>query len=102
MTVTVDKYTRVLLTVIAVLLTVVAAGMWYEAPSTTATAQAKIPDSGLQLQKLTDQTQAIATSLGNLSELLVSGNVKVRIVESDAAKKSEVAISQEGTPGTAK
>ena len=87
MIVTVDKYTRSLLTIIAVLLTVLAAGLWFETPTTMAPAQAKIPDSGLQFQRVIDQTGRITTSLDNLTELLISGQVRVQIVEPLTEKK---------------
>jgi len=102
MTVTVDKYTRFLLTVIAVLLTVVAVGMWCETDDMTPRAQAKIPDSGMQFQQLIDQTEAIKLSLANLSELLVSGKVKVRIVEAETVEKPVSTVSQEAIPAAAK
>jgi len=87
MTVTVDKYTRCILTVIAGLLTVVAVGLWFETPDVVTTAQARIPDSGMQLRQLVDHAQQIDDSIGDLTELLASGQVKVQIVKSAANEK---------------
>jgi len=81
MTTTVDNYTRLLLTVIAVLLAVTAFGLWCQAPTTLQTAQARIPDSGQQLNQLIEKVDSIDASLGDLNKLLLSGKIKVQIVK---------------------
>ena len=93
MTATVDNYTRLLLTVIAVLLALTAFGLWCQAPTTLQTAQARIPDSGEQLNQLIEKVDNIDASLGELKQLLVSGKIKVQLVkpaETAPAKKSVV------------
>ena len=89
MTVKVDGYTRFILTAITVLLTVVAVGLWYDAPSTVATVEAKIPDSGAQLTQIVDKMDQINKSIGEMGVLLTSGKIKVQVVEPDkkATKK---------------
>jgi hypothetical protein len=88
MTVKVDRYTKVMLTVIAVLLGMVAVGLWCETPTMMPSAQAGIPDSGAQLDKLILKVAAIEGEIREMKALLVSGRVKVQLVETKAAKKS--------------
>jgi hypothetical protein len=91
MMVTVDKYTRVMLTVIAGLLLVVGLGLWHETPSTIAPAYGQIPDSGQQLQELIVKVDDINKSLGKLNLMLTSGKIKVQVVapkEDKAAAKT--------------
>jgi hypothetical protein len=91
MKVTLDGYTRILLTVIAVLLTVLAVGMWCETPSAISTAQAGgIPDSGSQLNEISKKLDSIDKSISDMQKLMVSGAVKVQVVESKDVKKAAV------------
>ena len=84
MTVTVDKYTRSLLTVIAVLLSLVVVGLWHETPGTIPVAQASgIPNQGQQLNEVVIELQQVNTSLEMIADLLVSGKVKVRLLDDD-------------------
>ena len=89
MKVTVDGYTRILLSVITVLLTVLAVGMWCETPSMVPPAQAQgIPDSGRQLDEISQKLDSIDKSIAGLQKLMVSGAVKVQVVEPKATKKA--------------
>ena len=89
MKVTVDGYTRILLTVITVLLTVLAVGMWCETPNTVPPAQAQgIPDSGQQLDKISQTLSSIDKSMADMQKLMVSGAVKVQVVEPKSTKKA--------------
>ena len=82
MKVTVDNYTRVMLTVIAVLLKLVGIGLWVEAPSTTPSVYgAGIPDTGQQLDQLLVEAQKINASLNKINDVLTSGKVKVQVME---------------------
>ena len=93
MTVTVDGYTRFLLTVIAVLLAVVAVGLWFEAPSALPTAQAKADglaeqmNPGLQLNQMVKNSEKLNASLAELNKLMVSGAVKVQVIEKTDIKQ---------------
>ena len=100
MIVTVDKYTRFLLTVIALLLGITAAGLWLEAPNTVAPAQARagIPDSGSQLQQLVEQAEVINVSINEIKSLLVSGGVKVQIVDPAKITKKKKSIKKTAAP----
>ena len=77
----VDNYTRVMLTIIAVLLTVVAAGLWFETPTTVSTAQAKLPDSGLQFNQIIQGLGKVEQSIAEMSNFLRTGTLRVDIVE---------------------
>lgn len=89
MKVTLDGYTRILLTVIAVLLTVLAVGMWCETPSMTPAAKAGgIPDSGSQLNEISQKLVSIDKSITDLQKLMVSGAVKVQVIDPKDAKKA--------------
>ena len=91
MKVTVDGYTRILLSAITVLLTVLAIGMWCETPSMVPPAQAQgIPDSGQQLHQISQKLDSIDKSIAGMQKLMVSGAVKVQVVEAKATKKTTV------------
>lgn len=80
MIVTIDRYTKTLLTVIAVLLTVVAAGLWCHTPSTIESAYALV-DSGQQLEYVMNRMDKLVVSVDGMAGLMKSGNMKVQIVE---------------------
>ncbi|MBN1764297.1 MAG: hypothetical protein JW860_03490 [Sedimentisphaerales bacterium] len=86
MKVTVDTYTRVMLTIIAVLLTLVGIGLWVETPRTTPAAYGGIPDSGQQLDALLVEAKQINDSLTKINTLLTSGKVKVQVMDEERAK----------------
>lgn len=100
MTVIVDNYTRVLLTVISVLLLAVTVGLWYETPSAIPAAQAGIPDSGQQLVKLIQKADEINASLTKISGLLTSGKVKVQVVTTEQPKAKPGLRSSKVKAGT--
>lgn len=78
----IDRYTKMVLTVIAVMLTLVAMGLWMEkSPSVVTPVYAGIPDSGQQLDQLITSVAGIQGSLDEVAALLVSGKVKVQVVE---------------------
>ena len=89
MTVYVDTYTRVILTIIAVLLTVVGAGLWLESPSVVSTAEAALPDAGLQRKLMVAELQQIRMELRGISELLLSGGMKVQVIKPEVAQPKE-------------
>ena len=91
MTVKIDTYTRVLLSVIAVLLTVLSVGLWCETPDTVSQAQAQIPDSGMQLQQVIEKLENLNDSLDEIKALAVSGAIKVQIIEAKDVKKMKKA-----------
>ncbi len=86
----VDTYTRVCLTVIAGLLTVLIVGLWAEAPPTGPEARAAlgtgIPDSGQQRQRIIKELQSNGEKLDRLIALLKNGQAKVQIAEDPKSK----------------
>ena len=88
MTITIDKYTRFLLTTIAVLLALVVIGMWHDAPDIATPAHARVLDPAQQTQVVIEKLDAMQTSLAELNRLLQSGKVKVMVVEPTATKKT--------------
>ncbi len=81
MKVSLDNYTRFILTALTVLLTIVSINLWCQAPSTVSTAQAAIPDSGQQLNELIIEVRTLNNSVNEMNNLLASGQVKVQIID---------------------
>ncbi len=92
-TIRVDGYTRVCLTAIAVLLTVLVIGLWTTAvpsPSAAQAADTKPVDSnagfgqtGTRLAELTGAQQITNAKLDELIKVMTSGQVKVQVVGED-------------------
>ncbi len=83
MKIQIDTYTRVLLTVIAVLLTVLAAGMWLGTPDTTSVAGAAergLPDMSGQLNQITTELQTLNATNSQILAAL-QGELKVMVVD---------------------
>jgi hypothetical protein len=82
----VDGYTRVCLTAIAVLLTVVVLGLWAQAPL-AAPASASGPgkdgfgDTGARIAAQLEAAQKTNAKLEEIARLLTSGEVKVQLVK---------------------
>lgn len=93
MKVQVDSYTRFILTAIAVLLTVVAVGLWCESPTALPQAQAGIPNQGQQLQDIVAQLQVVNESVNGLAATLLSGNVRVQVIEPEKATPARAAAT---------
>lgn len=95
---TVDGYTRVCLTAIAVLLTVLVLGLWAERSPALNEAHAGlgkgIPDSGQQRQKMIEQLDGIAAKLDKMVKLLESGQAKVQVAAPPPKKEAPVAPPQ--------
>ena len=91
----VDAYTRVCLTAIAILLTVLVIGLWTEMPGPTKPVQADpaaskvFLDSSAQRKSMIEHQKETNSKLSEIATLLRSGNVKVQVVGApqEAAKK---------------
>ncbi len=95
MVVVMDNYTRILLTVIAVLLTFIAIPLWTQSPDMSNSAMAAnqgIPDSGQQFNELINLTADNKASLELIAEILSSKTLKVEIIEKDKEAKSKPAL----------
>jgi hypothetical protein len=83
----VDGYTRVCLTAIAALLTVLVIGLWAEAPATAPRAgaaeapKATFGDTAAQRQEQLKAVQQTNEKLDELIRLLKTGTAKVQLVE---------------------
>jgi hypothetical protein len=86
---TVDLYTRLCLTVIAVLLTVLIAGLWADGVRLAgpATAAEKFLDSAAQREAIVKAQEQGTEKLDELLRLLESGKVKVQVVQQEESGK---------------
>ena len=83
----VDRYTRVILTIIAGLLTVIAIELAVVTEATSLPrATAQIPDTGLQRKQMVDEQRITNQRLSALLKHLKEGSVKVRIDQDDKAQ----------------
>ena len=90
----VDTYTRVCLTVIAVLLTVLALGLWCQAVPTVSPAGAAGPagtadggfgDTNARILAQLEVAKATNSKLDDIAKLLTSGQIKVQVVKDEKA-----------------
>lgn len=95
----VDGYTRVCLTAIAVLLTVLVLGLWAELPTHGQKAVAQepvsrenryVPRSTLELGDLAAQQQVTNQKLDRLVELFETGQARVQVVSAGQETQPEV------------
>ncbi len=88
--VTLDRYTRGLLTALTALLAVIAVELWAGRPSDLPAAHAQIPDTGLQRKVIADEAQQTNRLLEQILEHLQSKPIRVRVVadERSGSKRS--------------
>lgn len=84
--VTLDRATRAVLVVIAVLLAVIAVELWQLGPHALPAAQAQIPDSGMQRYQLLSEVQTTNQLLKDVLSHLRTKAVKVKIDATDKLK----------------
>ncbi len=87
MTIRIDTYTRVCLTLIAFLLTVIAIGLWAETPNVSGQAsaqQGKIYGPTKQRADMINQQKAANSKLDELISLFREGKAKVQVSEAEA------------------
>ena len=94
----VDPYTRVCLTVIAVLLTVLIVGMWSEAVPVAreAAAVTGIPDSGRQRDKMIKELEKQTATLDRLVRLFESGTAKVQVKDAGGKQAGKNVAAPDG------
>jgi hypothetical protein len=73
-----DRFTRCLLAVITVLLTVIAVELWQGRPSMLPEAMAQIPDSGAQRYQMIAETQKTNNLLADILDHLRNKAIKVQ------------------------
>lgn len=87
MIIKVDTYTRVVLTVIAVLLTLVTVGMWSGVPGSTLpaanAAERGLPDMSVQFNEMIMELKGINITNSQIAELL-RGELKVQLADPGA------------------
>ena len=82
MVIAIDNYTRTLLTIIAVLLTLIAIPLWTDnvSPESQAlAARSGIPDSGQQMNELIEIVKESNLKLENIAAILEKETLKVEI-----------------------
>ena len=84
----VDAYTRVCLTVLAVLMTILIVALWADGPNVNNPAQARevFVDSSAQRNAMVAEVKKTNQKLDELISLLKSGSVKVQVLGKDAKK----------------
>lgn len=82
-TVTLDRATKRLLTVITVLLAVLIVELWALRPDSATPAHAQIPDTGLQRQQIVDEQRRTNDLLSATLEHLRTKPIKVRVEASE-------------------
>jgi hypothetical protein len=73
-----DRFTRILLAVIAALLAVIAVELWQARPSMLPEATAQIPDSGAQRYQMIGEAQKTNEILANILDHLRTKSIKVQ------------------------
>jgi hypothetical protein len=90
----IDGYTRLCLTAIAVLLTVMVIGLWAHTPGPSEATAAEMPrgfDAAGQRRSILEAQQETNKKLGELIELLRSGQAKVQVAAPAASGESNAA-----------
>jgi len=77
-------------------------GMWCQRPAMVDSAQAGIPDSGQQLDEGSAQLKEVNANLQGISETLVSGGMKVQVMEMTETKKKAAPKAVPAVPAAAK
>lgn len=85
-TVTLDRYTRGLLTALVVLLTIIAVELWAGRPSDLPTARAQIPDTGLQRLEIVQESRRTNALLEQILEHLKSKPIQVTLKADEGSK----------------
>lgn len=76
------RYTNVILTVLAILLSVQLYTTWTQTPAMEPAAQAVgIPDEGAQRKQIIDELKLLNKKTEDLTKLLESGKVRVTVTE---------------------
>jgi len=78
-----------LLVIIAVMQGLTLVGQWMGQPSMVSTAQAQVPDSGAQRERMIDEMKSMNSKLDRLVSLLESGSVQVKSVVVDDQRKAK-------------
>ena len=80
------KNNRLLVIIVALQLMIIA-GQWLEGPKMLPTAQAEPFNAGADRQAMIDQMKSVDSKLDSIVSILNSGNLQVKVVQSDEHKK---------------
>lgn len=94
-TVTLDRYTRGLLTALVVLLTIIAIELWAGRPDSVPAAHAQIPDTALQRLEIVQESRRTNVLLEQILDHLKSKTIQVTI-KADEGKKTAPARGAKG------
>jgi hypothetical protein len=79
----IDRYTRLLLTALVVLLSMIAVELWVALPGGVPSAHAQIPDTAMQRQQIAQESQRTNDLLQKILDHLKTGSIKVRMETAD-------------------
>lgn len=95
-TVSLDRFTRGILTALTVLLTVIAVELWANRPSDLPVANAQIPDTGYQRQQIVDQIRITNSLLEQVLQHLRSKPIQVTIKAEEGKGKTIAGPARSG------
>jgi hypothetical protein len=95
-TIRLDRFTRLILTALTVLLTIIAIELWVGRPGSLPVANAQIPDTGYQRQQIVEETRKTNELLGRILEQLKSKPIQVRIVADEMKDSGAARGGREG------
>ncbi len=84
-----DRFTRSIMVVIALLLGVICVGLWRDGPSILPSAEAQVPDSGMQRNQMLREAQKTNALLGQILKHLQEDTVSVTMGDADKAKEKD-------------
>ncbi len=87
--ITLDRYTRVILTVLTVFCGVIAVELWERQPTALPAAEAQVPDTALQRKQLIEEARHTNDLLERIATRLEKGTIKVRMQAGADREKGE-------------
>lgn len=79
-TIQLDRFTRMILTALTLLLAIIAVELWAFAPDTTHRASAQIPDTGMQRKLIVDETKRTNELLEQILDHLETKPIRVHLI----------------------
>jgi hypothetical protein len=76
-----------MLVIVVMLQGIILAGQWLEGPRMLSTAQAEPFNAGADRQAMLDALKGIDTKLDSINSILSSGNLQVKVQQSDEHKR---------------
>lgn len=79
-TIQLDRFTRMILTALTLLLAIIAVELWAFAPDTTPRASAQIPDTGMQRKLIVDESKRTNELLERILDHLETKPIRVHLI----------------------